>query len=297
MSRSNIVKSVDDNVKRHIVNLYIVKEEKTKTALAKRFNISTRTLNRILDEYSTTQNFHWDYCITKNEITVLRNGEARTITKTFPKFNDMKKRFCVDGFGDETLSYVFDNMCLKNVINTFSEGNLTVNHEDGTIHYGNFEIKNSLVTQIMKMLDKGQSVLGMVRFLDKLMSNPDERIVEQLYPFMKHNDIHISDEGDIIAYRSVTLDYKDFHTKTMDNSVGSVVKMPRSLVDCNPENTCSSGIHCASISYAKGFGGSNERLMLVKVDPKNVCSVPVDYSRQKMRVCELLIESEVAGDK
>jgi hypothetical protein len=164
-------------------------------------------------------------------------------------------------------------------------------HEDGKVFYGTFEIKNSLVTHMFDIMSRGEDVMPMVRFLDMLMDNPKEDIVEELYGFMQHNDIKINEDGTIKAYRNVTMDYKDHHTMTMDNSVGKVVKMPRSLVDSNPNNTCSSGIHCASIEYAKSFGGG--RLMEVKVNPAHVCSVPTDYNFMKMRVCELVVVKEL----
>lgn len=269
---------------------------KNKTALGRKYNVSARTVGRIVagvsnpDEGEEKEGIDWDYCVSKNEVTVLRNGEARTITNTFPKFSNIKADILSKG-NDDSLQDVYDNMCMKKVIDTFSEGNLTVDYENSRILYGTFEVKNSLVTHIFNMLEEGHDVLPMVRFLSKLMDNPDKGIIEQLYPFMEHNSIKISEEGNIIAYRKVSDDYKDLHTGSMDNSVGATVKMPRARVDCNPNNTCSSGIHAASVEYASGFGSG--RLMLCEINPRDVCSVPVDYDFMKMRVCELVIKEEL----
>lgn len=294
MARTDIVKSVDTKTKLAIYKSFIKKEEKTKKSLAKKYGVSTRTLGRILNEMTKADevvevDVSWDYCTTKNEITIFRNEESRTINKSFPDFWNIKTDLIQEQFSDEVLSQAYDKMCLKTVIETFSEGNLTVNHELGKIFYGTFEVKNSLVTQIMKLLDKGQPVTFMVKFLDKLMDNPDKHIIDQLYPFMKHNDISINEEGNIIAYRAVNKKFKDYHTGTMDNSVGSVVKMPRNLVDCNPEVTCSTGIHCAALEYAQMFSRGDDPIVEVEVNPSHVCSVPVDYEGQKMRVCELKV--------
>lgn len=66
--------------------------------------------------------------------------------------------------------------------------------------------------------------------------------------------------------------------------------MERSLVDDNPNNTCSSGLHVASFKYAEDFGSG--RLVLCEVDPRDVVSVPVDYNSQKMRTCKYKVIGE-----
>ena len=63
--------------------------------------------------------------------------------------------------------------------------------------------------------------------------------------------------------------------------------MERSSVDCNPANTCSSGLHIGAPGYVKNFGRGSENVHLAcLVNPMNVCAIPSDYSYQKMRVCE-----------
>lgn len=294
--RTNIVKCLDKKVKQQIYNAWN-DSNVTKTALAKSFDVSVRTIGRVLIEMDTpTKDYEWDYCISKSEITILKDGVPRSVDKSFPSFSALKTSLIEEGFEESILSSAYDAMCMKQVLETFSEGNITVDHENSVMKYGSFEIKHSLVDRVFGMLDNMKdaksTVLPMVRFLDKLMENPDDRIVEQLYPFMEHNDIVISEEGDIIAYRSITRDWKDHHTKSISNKIGEVVKMPRSMVNDDANVTCSTGLHVAAYDYASSFGGAN-RLVKVKVHPKNICSVPVDYNGQKMRCCEFEILEEV----
>jgi len=297
--RNNIVKSVDDNTKLKIYQDSVTGVFKFKGLLANKYNISTRTLGRILKEMEaqeehpnpTILTFVYDYTVTKEAITIFCNEDSRVVTKGYPKFKTIREKLISSDFDDQSLQETFELLSLPTFIEKFSEGNITVSHEEGKIYYGSFEIKNSLVVHMFDIMARGEDVMPMVRFLDMLMDNPKADIVEELYGFMQHNGIQINEDGTIKAYRNVTMDYKDHHTETMDNSIGKVVKMPRHMVDSNPDNTCSSGIHCASIGYAKDFGGG--RLMEVKVNPSHVCSVPTDYSGMKMRVCELVIVSEV----
>ncbi|AHK11419.1 hypothetical protein S140_9 [Shewanella sp. phage 1/40] len=289
--RSNVVKCKTAQEKVDIFNGWVKQQELNKTQYANLHGISLRTFSRILDECDQVAIVQFDYTVTKDAITIFRNDESRIVVKGYPKFKKLRSKLIEDDFSDDSLHYAFELLSLPTFIAKFSEGNITVCHEEGKIFYGTFEIKNSLVTHMFDILSRGEDVLPMVRFLDMLMDNPKESIVDELYPFMQHNDIEINEDGTIKAYRNVTMDYKDHHTGKMDNSVGKVVKMPRTMVDSDPNNTCSSGIHCASIGYAKSFGGG--RLMEVKVNPSHVCSVPTDYAGMKMRVCELLIVVEV----
>ena len=78
-------------------------------------------------------------------------------------------------------------------------------------------------------------------------------------------------------------------TGKWDNSPGAVCEINRELVDDNPTNTCSTGLHVACFGYAKDFG---EKLVEVKVNPADVVCVPIDYNNTKMRVCRFEVLAE-----
>ncbi len=148
-------------------------------------------------------------------------------------------------------------------------------------------------TTTVKMLNEGVDVKGFCKFAELLLENPKESVVEELYAFLAHNSISINKDGMIEAYRSITLDWKDHFTGTIDNRIGTTVKMPRTMVDDNPERTCSKGLHVAAFEYANSFGINNSRLVKVLVNPSHVVSVPVDYDGQKLRCCEFKVVEEV----
>lgn len=294
MARTNVVKCVDEKTKQKIREKFEKKDFQTKTKLAEKFGISLRTLNRVLNENTEKERISWNYVITKNEVSLFRNEDSRVVKRGSPLFSIVHKLLLNSDFNDEVLEQAWDMCCVKKQIEVFSLGNISVDYENNKIMYGNFEIKNSVTKRIIQKLEEGESssssgIQSIVKFLDKVMDNPDKNIIEQLYPFLEHNDIEINKDGDIIAWRGVSYDYKDKYTGTMDNSVGCVVKMPRHLVDSNPERTCSQGLHCAAYEYARGWG---DRLMKVLVNPRDVCSVPKDYNGQKMRCCEFKVLQE-----
>lgn len=278
---------------------WMVMDVKNKTKLGKKYGVSPRTIGRVVDEYlnyapaEAVKDVTWDYCVTKSEITLIKDGSPRTITKEFFKFNTLKSDLIVAEFSDEIMAEVYDKMCMKKVIDTFSEGNLTVDYENSKIMYGTFEVKNSLVGHIFKMLEKGDNVLPMVRFLDKLMENPKKDIVDELYGFMKHNNISIHEDGDIIAFKGVTYNYLDKWTKTIDNSVGCSPKMPRHEVEYNPSTGCGRGLHTGALDYATSWAGSDGHVMVTKINPRDVVSVPYDCDGAKMRTCGYIVIDEV----
>ncbi len=333
MARTNIVKCKTAEEKVKVSNMWKNEDWVSKRYFAHLNGISTRTLNRILDEVAENNKpkvghvditesaencakafkdmgkafasaaqiyvapefklVDYDYAVTKKQITVIKDGESRSIVKGYPRFNEIKESLVDNDFSDMILAEVWDLMNLPKYIETFTEGALTIDHEKGTVHYGSFLIENSLSDQLIKMLNEGVDVKGFCKFAELLLENPKESVVEELYAFLAHNSISINKDGMIEAYRSITKDWKDHFTGTIDNRIGTTVKMPRTMVDDNPECTCSKGLHVAAFEYANDFGINNSRLIKVLVNPSHVVSVPVDYDGQKLRCCEFKVIEEI----
>jgi hypothetical protein len=127
----------------------------------------------------------------------------------------------------------------------------------------------------------GLNIDPMLLFLENLLQNPSHRAVEGLYRFLERCELPITDDGHFIAYKLVRENFTDMRTGQFNNSVGSVVEMPRSQVDDDPDNTCSVGLHFCSIEYLKSFHG--QRLVAVKINPKDVVAIPRDYNDSKGR--------------
>jgi len=81
----------------------------------------------------------------------------------------------------------------------------------------------------------------------------------------------------------------------MDNSVGNVLEMPRNEVDADKDRTCSTGLHFCSYDYLKSFHG--ERVVVLKINPKDVVSIPSDYNNSKGRTCRYEVVDEIELDR
>jgi hypothetical protein len=125
------------------------------------------------------------------------------------------------------------------------------------------------------------------------MKNPSKRSVDELYGFLEKNSLPITPDGHFLAYKKVRRDFKDIHSGTMDNSPGTIVEMERNQVDDNKDQTCSTGLHFCGLSYLEFFGDRNSRVVIVKIDPADVVSIPSDYNGAKGRACRYEVIGEM----
>ena len=164
----------------------------------------------------------------------------------------------------------------------------------GRVYYKDTEeVNGTIVDRLLNMLKEGADVTALTNFLSKLYKNPSNSSIEELYMFLETNELPLTVDGDILAYKAVTNDYMDKHSRTFDNSIGKVVSVERRTVDDRRENTCSNGLHVARYGYADDFRNRGDRLVVVKIDPADVVSVPNDYGNAKMRVCKYEVIAEV----
>lgn len=163
---------------------------------------------------------------------------------------------------------------------------------DGLLWEGENPFPAELSQRILMFKEKKLPYKPLLKFWDNLKKNPSFNSRKMMFAFLEHNGHPLTQDGCFIAYRGVTEDFKDKHTKTFDNKPGSICEMPRQNVNDNPNETCSHGLHVACFDYAKGFG---EKLVEVKVNPSDVVCVPVDYSGTKMRVCKFEVVQECAA--
>lgn len=164
---------------------------------------------------------------------------------------------------------------------------------EDSLYYNGLEIKNKMQERILAVYRLGFDLSSIVKFLDNLFQNPSPAAQEELYLFLEHNNLPITDDGHFLAYKYITNDYKDCYSRTFDYSIGATVRMPRDKVDPNRHNTCSTGLHFCSREYIGEWSNDARRLVAVKVNPRDVVSIPSDYNNSKGRCCEYLIFEEI----
>ena len=169
--------------------------------------------------------------------------------------------------------------------------------EHGTVVCLNGEpIPETLNLRMQKMATAGENPAPVLRFWSRLKKNPSYRSVKQLWDFMQHVGIPLTETGHLLAYKAVNADYTDKYSGKFDNHPGVTNEMPRNRISDDPDLACHDGFHVGDISYAREYGGGGGRMVIVKVDPEHVVCVPKDASFRKMRVCKYVVVGEYGSD-
>lgn len=226
---------------------------------------------------------------TRNAVTVVVNNRSFTATSDHTNYSEILRR--LDAKEYSGLESLFNpTAAMKHL----TRGKLVVNQNG--ITYDGVQLHSVLVSRILEMVQAGKDVQPMVNFLENLMQNPSARSVEELYNFLEHKNLPITEDGCFLAYKAVRSDFYDIYSGTILNAIGTVIQFERNKVDDNCNRTCSYGLHVGSIEYVRWYKHADSKVLIVKVNPKHVVSVPTDHNGQKVRVERYEILSLYEGD-
>jgi hypothetical protein len=185
---------------------------------------------------------------------------------------------------------------IEKAVATFSDGLVEI--KNGQVTYEGEVVHGSVSKRILEFMSKGLPFQPLVNFLNNLMENPSMQSQKELYDFLEHEHLPITEDGHFLAYKAVRGDYKDKYRGTFDNSVGQVVKMQRAKVDDDRARGCSDGLHAGALNYVAGYGSveSGDRIVIVKINPRDVVSVPSDCNCEKLRTCRYEVVGEYQGE-
>lgn len=236
---------------------------------------------------------------------------GRVANKDHPNFQRIMT--ALEG-GSETIdgqeiSDLFD--VSKPIANKFAKLSERVVVSDGRIYFDGDPLSNGLVDAILRFYEQdNDNFQPLVLFLEKIATNPDAHSMENLYRWLSKHRFGIHEDGDFIAYKGVAKRGDDLFSQTagtamvngktvkgqIPNTPGTVIEMPRSKVAHNPQVGCSTGLHAGSWRYARGFTNSGT-VLEVKINPRDVVSVPTDCNDEKLRVSRYQVIGVVHGEQ
>lgn len=168
------------------------------------------------------------------------------------------------------------------------------------ILYKGSKLPTAFAKKVMSIIRDDLPLTNFERFWENLEQNPSYHVVNEtgFFDFLDYRELPITDDGCFLAYRGVGDDYWSLsgnkETKVLQgqvnesgqvyNGIGEVIEVARNGV-CDDRNVhCAAhSLHIGSLDYARGWGN---RVIIVKVNPKDVVSVPNDCQAQKCRVCK-----------
>jgi len=239
--------------------------------------------------------------ISDHSITVYlpSTGLPETIDKDHPNWEKVKT-----AIRKQEWDHLEPLMNIPVGVSLYTNGDVEIT-EDG-MFFRKVEINSYIASRIVSMFSEGFSVDPMVNFFVNMMENPDGKVRESVYKWLEAGNMPITEDGYLIGYKyvnddftschpgvwSMTPPYAFDHCAHYDHTPGNLVEMPREKCDTNPDNTCSSGLHFCAYGYLNQYM-TNKRIVVVKINPRDVTSIPSDYNFFKARCCRYEVLDEV----
>lgn len=229
----------------------------------------------------------------ESSIVMHYNGEAITIQSAtdrllFEEIKEMIKSSDVEALKNKFID-------VKARIEKYTDKNFYIKDKKLYLKMDDEPIPKNITKRLLELEAAGEDFMPLIRFWKKLKSNPSEESREQLYGFISHNNIPLTDMGDIVTEKGVKQktsapvgELVDCRTGAVDNSVGMEVYMNREEVDADPNQTCSHGLHVGAPEYVRKHYSSNIIIQCI-VNPRDVVAVPKDYNNTKMRVSRYVV--------
>jgi len=205
-------------------------------------------------------------------------------------------KMILEALPSATADELLEIVDVEKAVSTFSDGLVEI--KNGKVMYEGEEVHGSISKRILEFMSKGLPFQPLVNFLTNLMENPSMQSQKELYDFLEHEHLPITEDGHFLAYKAVRSDFKDKYRGTFDNSVGQVVKMQRAKVDDDRARGCSDGLHAGALNYVASYGSvdNGDRIVIVKINPRDVVSVPSDCNCEKLRTCRYEVVGEYQGE-
>jgi hypothetical protein len=229
------------------------------------------------------------FVLSENNLSIFLKGNPYNINDAHPNFKKIAAGL-KSGLDEDELAGLIQTSMKEEI----AKADGVEFRKDGMIFMDGEPVSEALIVRYRFMIDNDFPLEGFKLFIQNLAQNPSKDSRKDLYGFLEACTLPITGDGCFLAYKKVKWDYTDLHSGTFDNHIGKIVEMPREKVNPNRNETCSTGLHVCSRSYLRHYSG--ERIVVVKVNPKDVVSVPVDYNKAKMRVCRYEVISELKSE-
>jgi len=207
------------------------------------------------------------------------NGDYRCVSTKHPAYDALRKAYEDEDIDEFYRIYTENILDLETHEKYEIEEKMDIKRE--TVEYRGRTIDDPALVEVIK--NYGTTCDALKRFVNNMFLNPKWESIEQLARFLKHNHFPLTEDGCFLGYKAVRSNMLDKYSGTLDNSVGRTVTMPRANVTFDPKSYCSAGLHVGTYSYAETFGGGDDVMIIVKVNPAHVVSVPYDCDGEKLR--------------
>ena len=228
------------------------------------------------------------FTLTNDSVTVMWKGKPISVRRGATNYNALRDAVAKAFIADTPTAWdeVPKHLTVQKSIREWAQGKFTLNAAGNQFSFQERLLPGDINARIIQMATNNEDPTPFFKFYERLQQNPSMRSVEQCVTFLKHGGIPLDENGFILAYKSVTSGYRDHHSGQFDNTPGTVNEMPRNQISDDPNQSCDPGFHVGALGYAGTFGGGSSIIVICRIDPADVVSIPYDSASQKMRVCK-----------
>lgn len=179
-----------------------------------------------------------------------------------------------------------------------------------SVSYQDEKLPQVLAQKVRNLVAENLPVDSFVKFWENLRQNPSYSIskgFQDLYDFLSYKELPLTEDGCFLAYKGVNSDFWSVkgnpETRVLQgevdeqgrilNKVGATIEVDRSDVCDDRGIHCAPGVHVGSLAYAKSWAPN---VVVVKVNPKDVVSVPSDCECQKCRCSKYEVVSSFTNE-
>lgn len=236
------------------------------------------------------------YVITGTGLTIVWNDHRpSSINEEHPRFNEIAKMLLDPTPDVAQLKRMVDTLDVIEDFISPTGGKLTVCRRTRQVFFSGKPISAELQNVLMKLIDHNENPVPFAKFIENLHENPSETTVKNLYGWVEHNGLKITEDGHLIAYKRVNANMRSFFDDKTNHPIGGYVEMERSATDEDNSHTCSRGLHFCSHAYLPHYHGGSGRVVILKIDPKDIVAIPEDYAFAKGRACRYRVLGELVG--
>ena len=127
-------------------------------------------------------------------ITVVLQGKPYMMATTNPNFEKVLEAWKQSD--EQALLDLFDQ---KVALQNYVDGSIEI--KDNKLFCDGEELHGHVVDRIFNHMEKGLDFKPLLRFIEKLQNNPSRRAVNELYSFLEHKNMPVTENGNFIAYK------------------------------------------------------------------------------------------------
>lgn len=183
---------------------------------------------------------------------------------------------------------------------------LKFDEDSGEVLLNNYPLKTNLAERIRQYWISDAPYEPLLKLCEKSLANEREYMHEELFNFLECNDLPITEDGCFLAYKLANADGSPVYQtgSPIRYEVGKVIEEEEAKNERNRELCNGPGLYFGNRKYwgssswkGKEWNDSNgTRMFLVKIDPRDVTSVPRQYDNSKGKCWRMEVIKELTAE-